>query len=402
MREETMKTRKINLRKARRGSILALVLIIGVCLAFVGWGMLQIGFGGRVNAVLANSWILARSGADAGLTDAIYKMNVGWANRATTPFNINNPIPAVTNVVLPNSNVKYSYNISHTGLSGEYKYQIESIGTSRDAIKKVYATTRTVTQWVGIGVQTSAQIHAPILGVIPEGTTYNISIRTNSTAAGQIYLQPNSTVPGDIIVGPGGDPTTSISIGSNSTIQGDTYAASEKLEFPDNIPPTISSFSTWKSGDQTISTGSYKYKSITIDGNVKIQGDVTIYATQDVVLKNGAVLDVNVGSLKFYVDKTIEAKEGSWILNDAHDATKLTIYGTPTCTSIILKNSGNIYGLINAPQAALEIKNSGSVYGGFIGYSLEMKNTGAFYFDTRLISGTYEPTKFVIERWWED
>jgi hypothetical protein len=399
MREETMKTRKINLRKARRGSILALVLIIGVCLAFVGWGMLQIGFGGRVNAVLANSWILARSGADAGLTQAMYSMNQKWI--AEKPGWNNSTLPSASNVTLPNSNVKYSYNITGTFAGG---FTIESTGTTQRATKKVFATTKTVSQWVGIGVQTSAQIHTPIMGTIPAGTTYEISIRTNSTLPGSIYLQPNTTVPGDIVVGPGGDPTASISTSPGCTIQGDTYAAPEKLDFPDNIPPTISTLSNWTSGNHTITSGMYKYNSISMGNGdiVKIVGDVTIYATQNVTLNQGSVLDVNIGSLKLYVGNSLEAKNGSTILNDAHDATKLTIFGTPTCTSIQLKNSSDFWGLVNAPEATLLIFNSGNVYGGFIGDTLDMKNSGVFYFDTRLISGTIEPTQFIIERWWEE
>jgi hypothetical protein len=393
-----MKTKKKYLRKTRRGSILAVVLVIGICLALLGWGMLQMGFGGRVNAVLANSWILARSGADAGLAEAIYKMNKKWA--AEKPGWNNSTLPSASNVTLPNSNVQYGYNVTGTFAGG---FTIESTGTTQRSTKKVFATTKTVSQWVGIGVKTFAQVHAPIFGTYPSGTSYDISIRTNGKESGAIYLQPNSTIPGDLVVGPGGDPDTCISIGSNSTIEGDTYAAPDELYFPDNIAPNGWPVQSWTGG--TINAGLYQYPSITMNAGeiVEIVGDVNIYVPGNIRIKNSASITVKSGgSLELYVGGTLIADNGSLIINEAHDARTLKIYGTPTCTSIDIKNSGDLWASVNAPQASLLIRNSGNVYGGFIGNSLEMKNTGAFYFDTRLAEGMEEPTKFVIIRWWEE
>jgi hypothetical protein len=394
-----MRTIRRFLRKTRRGSVLALVLVIGLCLALLGWGMLQMGFGSRLNAVIANSMILARNAADSGLTEAMYKMNKKW--NAEKPSWNNSTLPSASNVVLPNSNVKYSYNVTGTFPLG---FTITSIGASDRSVKTVHAITKTVSQWVGIGVRLSADIKPTAnFGTYPSNTNYDISIRTNSILPNQIVLKNNLTIPGDIVVGPGGDPEAVIDTKAATVIQGDTYSASDLLDFPPNIPPTGWTVSSWTGG--TINTGFYQYPSITMNAGdtTEIVGDVNIYVPGNVRIKNSASLKVKAGgSLEIYVGGSFIADNGSLIINEDHDARTFKVYGTPTCTKVEIKNSGDFWGSINAPQADLTIFNSGDAYGGFIGNTLTIKNSGSFYFDTRLAEGLNEPLKFEIIRWWEE
>jgi hypothetical protein len=47
--------------------------------------------------------------------------------------------------------------------------------------------------------------------------------------------------------------------------------------------------------------------------------------------------------------------------------------------------------------------NSGAVYGALTGDRLEMKNSGEFYFDTRLLEfGIDVPVVYAVDRWWEE
>src|SRR4030042_4132434 len=125
-------------KKFRRGSILGFVVVIGLCLAILGIGMLQLGFGSRINSAISVSRINAREAADAGLRYALHSMNQAFPGGG--------PFPLTGSGTLNNSNASYTYQISqwqNSPMRGNYysHYLIESIGTTDRQSRKVCAIT---------------------------------------------------------------------------------------------------------------------------------------------------------------------------------------------------------------------------------------------------------------------
>jgi hypothetical protein len=106
-----------------------------------------------------------------------------------------------------------------------------------------------------------------------------------------------------------------------------------------------------------------------------------------------------------YLSGDMQADQGSFVITENHieKGTRLKIFGTNECDSIVLMNSGDLSAAIYAPYADLELKNSGAVYGAFTGESLEMKNSGEFYYDIRLLEVSIEDdVAYLAQRWWEE
>lgn len=70
-----MKTMKRNSKRSKKGMVLPLVIGIAIILAILGFGLLKLGFSSQLVSILTKAEISARSAADAGLAEAMYKMN---------------------------------------------------------------------------------------------------------------------------------------------------------------------------------------------------------------------------------------------------------------------------------------------------------------------------------------
>lgn len=402
-----MKTKRTKSSRFRKGSLLGFVLVIGICLALLGLGMLKMALGSQVNSMIANSVISARTAADAGLTQAMYQLN-HKLNVWPRDFSV---LPSASNVQLnPNSAYpKYSYTITPNGASYLNGYTITSTGTTQRETRTVHAILGLEYYWGGIGVKYNADIKSsPVFGVIPADSDYTFSLRTDSTLSDQITLFPNTTIPGDIIIGPGGNTDDVIDVKSTTIIQGDSYPSPDNLDFPIKPAPDGLVASSLPAPDASgvihIPAGMYAFPAIDLNAGQKvvIEGDV-VFSTPSFRIKNSGILNVKTGSsLQMYVNGSFIADNGSYIYNEDLDATKLRIYGLENCTNITIMNSGDFWGAIYAPNANLEIKNSGAAYGGFVGSSLDTKNSAVFYFDVRLLMSYDDPAYFSLDRWWED
>ena len=397
-----MNKRKRHYQKHKRGSIVGLVLIIGVCLAIIGWGMLNMGFGSRVNSAKNTTTVIAREAADAGLTEALHLLNQRLLSGSTDFTGIE-----ATDVQLnpPFSQPTYSYVAEPNGIA---TVLIHSTGYCRDQVRKVHAVTALRSIWdEKFYFESGGEFGSGFTGdVIPPESIIGFSVHTGSVGSGAVILHPNLLFDGEIIVGPGGDPETVISGKKSSIINGPTYAASEDLEFPFKAVPDVieSTLPPSSGGITTIPAGMYGYPPISIGNSDKIyiDGAVTI-VTDSVDIKNsGEIRILSGGSLALYVDGSFIANNGSYIYNDDMEAARMKIYGSENCTKIEIKNSGDFWGAIYAPNAHLEIKNSGSYIGGFNVDTVDIKHSGQLIFDASLSNPVEEPSYFTIQRWWEE
>ncbi|MBN2269013.1 MAG: hypothetical protein JXN61_00265 [Sedimentisphaerales bacterium] len=398
--EMNMDTITIGSKAERSGMIMPLVATIVVFIFLIGIAMLKIGFGSRFIAARTSSEITARTAADAGLASAIHLMNGTWDRE---PF-------SVTPTPLQNTRATYSYTVTNGP-----NFTIRSTGIADQISRAVFAMTWATSFWsYAIAVENNITFGQKIVIDVwdPEGTHTDFAptIATNSTEEGAVTLKPNSELPGDVVVGPGGNPESVIEVQPNSDIQGDTYAADTAIDFPDVIVPSDLTRTDWPEDPcwpVLITEGRYAYNSpITIPNSktLRISGDVVMYVAGNIDIRQGATLSIEEdSSLSLYLGGSFITGQNSEVINQTLDATKLLMYGTATCTSIQIKNSGDFYGAVYAPSADMRIYNSGATYGAFTGYSFDMKNSSEFHYDARLLDmdPSNVPSFFMVQRWWE-
>ncbi len=394
------------MRKNEKGLVLSLVAVMVVVLLFTGLGLLKLGSSARIKAVVATSGISATSAADAGMTQAKRLMNKKLADELVWD---NDTLPSETNTPLANANASYTFNVTGDPCG----FTVTSTGTSGRLTRTVYSTLTIESLFTGISVEGTIDLkNGTVLGTIPADG--NIDIRTNSVVTDSILLKAGVVIPGDVIIGPGGDLDDVIDSKQTTVIQGNTYPAQDEVIYPPVVVPTALdnlSLTTYTYIPGVPITGDVKLDSISIpiSGVQEFDGECNVYVLGDISLANGAgitVTDSNSisSSLTIYLAGNMNGSNGAGVTNATNDATKFSLYGLDTCTSIDLKNSAIFYGTIYAPNAVIIVRNGGDLYGGFIGKTFEMKNAGSFYFDLALANSGIDEFDacFKIQRWWED
>jgi hypothetical protein len=397
--EMNMDTITITPKEKRSGMIMPLVATIVVFIFLLGIAMLKIGFSSRFTAARTTTEIAARSAADAGLAMAMHLMTAYLET------------PSTCNYTFPNTTrTSFFYEVTDVTVAPDpiRRFRIRSTGVSDQISRTVYAMTWATSFWsYAIAVDGDLSFKSKTVIDTWPTTGGEVDIRTNSIEPSAVTLFPNTSIPGDVVVGPGGDADEVVQVKSSSEIDGQVYAADNAIDFPDvSLPAGLPDPPALWPRDpcSVLGPGSYSYYSIDLKTDLEISGHVVMYVAGNMILDNSSELFIAAGSsLTLYLGGSLEAKARSLITNADNDARNLNIYGTPTCYSIRIFNEGDFWGAIYAPSARLEIKNSGATYGAFVGESFEMKNSGEFYYDTRLYD--YDPTGrlsfFQVERWWE-
>ena len=390
------------MRKNEKGLVLSLVAVMVVVLLFTGLGLLKLGSSARIKAAVAASEISATAAADAGMTQARRLMNKKLVDELVWD---NDTLPSETNTSLANTNASYTFNVSGDS-SG---FTVTSTGNSGRLTKTVYSNLTVGSLFTGISVDGTINLkNGATLGTIPAGG--NVDIRTNSVEGDSIILKSGVVVPGDVVIGPGGDIDDVIDAKQSVVIQGNTYPAQEEVIFPPVVVPQeldILSLTPYTYIPGVPITGNVKLDSINIpvSGVQEFNGECKVYVLGDISLSNSAGITVTAGaSLTIYLAGDVNGSNSAGITNATNDAAKFSLYGLDTCTSIDLKNDADFYGTVYAPNADLLIRNGGDLYGGFIGKSFEMKNAGSFYFDIALANAGIDEIDacFKVQRWWED
>ncbi len=132
-------------------------------------------------------------------------------------------------------------------------------------------------------------------------------------------------------------------------------------------------------------------------------GGANYYVT-DVELKSGAILniDTTLGPVNIFLTGPFEAKNGSNItlIPDGKDPSTFSIFSNSTDT-IEFKHGSDFAGLVYAPYADVIVKNSADIYGAIWGKTVELKNSGTVYFDSKLKS-KHTSNNLSLSTWKED
>jgi len=397
--------RKSLLKKNRCGAVLPLVVLIVLLLMIIGLGVAGLGLHSRLFAIRSAESITARSAADAAVSDAIFKMN---EKLKVKPWN-NSSLPAASDVALLNSDATYDYVVTEK----DNIYSVEGTGKSLNHTHTINSTLRLISPF-DYALLTRNTIELKNSGKVDwynnRPGDWPLQVGTISTAAGDITLMNGSTINGDVIVGVGGDPTVVINGKSGAIITGATYPLTYVPPLPSVIvPDPVASMSAGAPiTTSTTISASGKYSGINLGHNkvLTINKPVTIYITGDVLLGQGAAIDIISGgsaSLNLYVGGTVDGGNSAGFNNTTADTKKLGIYCLDTCVKVVFKNSSSFYGTIYAPNAAVTIDNSADIYGSVVSNSFILKNSGIFFYDTNLRNRSLndELVRFASHKWSE-
>jgi hypothetical protein len=405
MRERSM--RRVQ-HTDRKGSAITLVLLAVVILLIAGTGLLSLGFQSQILSIRATSDIAARLAADAGLTEAIYKMNEHLKIKPWDDYDL----PYAINSALPNSEAVYSYKVIPESTS---LYRIESAG-------EYGVSSRTVRCSLGLRTPFEYAIFMEDSIDLRPGTTidwYNfdgddeLQIGTNSTEDGAIDAHVGVTINGDVVVGFEGDIDTVINSRHEAIITGDIYALNEEYELPSITVPSY--LEVLGSGGVITNTivlsGMGKYDGIDLSAGevITVAGPTILYVTGDVVLDNASVLEVVDAAtnpdafLILYLGGDFLCRNDGIINNLSKDATKIKIYGLESCESIDFFSTSTFYGAIYAPNADVRLHNAVEFFGAVVAESFVQYVSADFHYDASLNEGTVndEGVSFVVRQWSE-
>lgn len=442
-----METKKRGSKRSRKGLVLPLAIAIALCLAILGIGLLQLGFGSRVIAALTTESISARVAADAGIADALFKMNAAFIPGQDPPS------PPAPDVVVPqpldNTNATYTYTITEGQYQNPLPYQdprywlITSTGKLNRQEKKVYATASITNEFeyalivndtIVFKSSTTIDGYNSTFGYPSPPGTYELKIGTNNSVPPPptypIKLNQNTVIEGDVLVGVGGNPDELIWDPEPLEKTGNRYSLPSPVEFKQKIPPAIY--------DDTVDLVGSDLKIIAPVGATKLNpyivvaptanisnlmtvvGHVVLHVKGDMRFGSSAYLYVGEpppevpedppvppvpSSLIIYLDGDLDGGNAGGINNLSKIPDDFRLYGTASGGQIqkwVIKNSLNFYGVYYAPNADIIMHNEGDIFGSIAGYRFETKNSGMMHYDVRLsdLSGT--ETGFGIDRWWEE
>jgi len=410
-----MKDKRQKIKNSKRGMVLVIAVTIIVILAVIGIGLIQLGRNARLQGVKDVLQISSRSAADAGIEDAVRHMiKDEWDKTTNKPAWIaswNDPTGTQVGLTYPTSgyesmgntfgNSKFQCNIyKGTKSTG---YGIVSTGTAAGVTRTVHAAV--ILKSLSYPIDANGFIIAyPGVDMRTIPCTSNdppFKIQTNSILPNAITIKPKITVPGDVVVGPGGDPDIGIDLAKNSTITGNTGAADDYMDFPPVYPPTDLTVGT----PTKVGSNYYIYGNMQINGGYSTsntlyigdpcatnKGPIKVYVAGATNLNSHSSLIVNAGySLELYLGGDMYTASNSVIrygtttpttnaqIIDA--AKRITIKGTTNCTSILLQPNGSFYGTIYAPDASLTMQPGGNFYGAILGAeNITLKPTGDFIF----------------------
>ena len=410
---------------------LALMLIMSVAMA-------RLGFQSRILTIRVTQETLARAAADAGHDRAVFELN-----NLTSNWPVSNDPSMTKPGPLTGAKQSYTFTVTYPPVPPEltdydpYVYNIESTGrsgTTSPKERKVFSTVVLKGRNVyGIFVQDTLDIKNS--GIVD---SYDSSVGDYGKAGNEgkgVLIGTNANGNGDVVIRMDAD----VSVGSQihvGPLEGPEAAAiasdvvTGQGDFPEDSISSesqVQPFTTWTlpedpSGAGVLSVpnggeacldcdGTYVYKEV----RVKNGGKVTVQGPGEVILTVGeggftldkdATLEILPGAtLMLYMGGDFIANNGSYISTspDEKPAT-FTIRGTVDCQNIIIHNSGDFTGVIDAGYASVHIMNSGDFQGSVTANDAVIGNSGGFHFDKDLARAAPGDlgAKFVVVRWREE
>ncbi|HMP82187.1 MAG TPA: hypothetical protein PKA41_05705 [Verrucomicrobiota bacterium] len=254
----------------------------------------------------------------------------------------------------------------------------------------------------------------------------NGDVATNSSLTNSLNVG-NANVYGRVATGPKGSvkigPNGKVgdlayqASGPNGTIQPGYFRDDMNFTFPDAVAPFSGNGTTPTGGSYNgvsatyiLGTGNYKLSSMSLSGNAKVfvtgnaklwvTGNFSMAGNSEIVIVNGATLDLTLGSDS--TGNNSASIAGNGLLNYNQYASSVYIKGMKSLKSLSLKGNGELKGVVYAPYAALTLNGGGSGDNDFIGASVTRTVTfnGHFKFHYDEALANFGNTgRFLITAW---
>lgn len=219
--------------------------------------------------------------------------------------------------------------------------------------------------------------YASQVGVDHAGDEGHIASNGNIVAGGGI-------IHGNATPGPG------FTVSSPGNVTGATAPAAEPVTMPPYVySPPIASMGIW-SGTGTISTGTYRYTTLTLSGGsiLTISGDVTLYVDDKFTASGSSIIDVLPGgSLTIHHGANDFTVSGGGIVNRDQDPSKMTLYSA-SLKKFTLSGGSDFHGLVYAPETQFVASGGSDLYGVIVARTATLSAAGHLHFDTSLGTGS--------------
>ncbi|NDA67645.1 MAG: hypothetical protein EBY09_13555 [Verrucomicrobia bacterium] len=232
-------------------------------------------------------------------------------------------------------------------------------------------------------------------------------IQTGHSANDLNVSFPDAAVPFTTTVIPSGGNVTNSTVTTNvtsskvksATVYSTNYTFTQ-FSYSTNAITTNSTVTYY---DAILDSGDYYLSGIS-GMNVLVRGNARLYVQGNISESGGKAITVaNTGTLQMWVSGSISLS-GNAAINSAGDATRMAVYGLPTCTSVTLSGNANWIGTLYAPSADLTFNGGGSDAADFSGAAIVNSATfnGHFslHYDENL-GKVGDSSTFVVDSWVE-
>ena len=252
------------------------------------------------------------------------------------------------------------------------------------------------------GVSTSVQT----VTTVTKPFSWSGTLTTNTAAASSTIYPTAGTYIGNVstrVVTSGhGSNATTTTYYDYQAISGYSYGGTA---YTYNLI-TTNTTTTSTTYDYVTGSGNYQLNGLSMSGHgdFLVQGDTVLYVNGSFSMSGQSEIHILPGaSLKIYVNGNASLS-GNGIMNLNQDASKFSLIGLPTCTSISLSGNAAFTGTIYAPSADLALDGGGStVYdcvGAVVVNTADFHGHFNFHYDERLGRNGGKP-QFKIAYWSE-
>jgi len=394
-------------RKSKEaGVILAMSLLIMLVLLLLGATILQMTVGLKQRTERSYKAIYAVNLAEAGVEKAIWTMNYDDISTWNGDESLRQ-----TSFSLADGSVQ----VKVFNPDGE-RPVVSSVGSVRFTSFSVSKGVRVVLEpekspLYRFGVFAGERV------VLASKVVVEANVGTNGTSTlpgeGAVVLNEGSRVKGNAVCGEGGNPQAAIQLSQDAAVDGETKSLNEEVKMPSVVVPELS----YSSEDIVVKgslefdasfSGQYTSLSITRDSTLTIVGDVTLVVSDLSIGKEATLRIAEGGSLRIYVDRSIQIDNTCYINNDSKDATKLLFYGTDNLTGEIeFACRSDFYGAIYLPRVSLSLARDFDSFGAIYAGEILLNNDVHAAYDEGLSDIAWLPTdpqerpKYVVRSWQE-
>ena len=400
----------------KRGSVLVTTLIITGLVTLVVVALLAVVERQNYFTARSTTWCSEIPIAEAGIEEAMAHLNS--LPDAASPFAANGWTLSGKSVdksrYFTNGSTAFADGYFYTAISTARPPVIVSIGYGRIPLQTNF-TQRTVMvltkakpsvygimakKTIAMGNATVIDSYNSTNSLYSTGGKYDATKRHDQAMVGVISsLQPaiqQGKIYGYAATGPGGTASGNIGDGSWMTggspgVQPGHVSDDFNVAIPDATLPSVAIWLPYVGSP--ILNGDYKLNG-DFSGSMVISKKVRLWITGNVKMTgNDKIQIVAGGSLELYLGNTngsaVTAEfGGNSVMNTTSTASNFKVNTLTTCTYVRFRGNSELYGVIYAPNAAVDLSGTPDIYGSIVANTLDISGNAGIHYDEALGSST--------------